>query len=65
MPWSSRDASRHTRKATSPKAKRQWSRVANSMLARGKSEGASVRAANAVVKGRKASRGRRRSGRRA
>ena len=50
MPWGARDATRHTKKARSPKAKRQWSHVANSMLRRGKSEGAAVRAANAVVK---------------
>lgn len=52
MPWTSKDAGRHTKKAKSPKAKRQWSAVANSMLGRGKSEGAAVRAANAVVKKR-------------
>lgn len=53
MPWKAGDARRHTKKAKSPKAKRQWSKVANSMLARGESEGAAVRAANAVVKRRK------------
>jgi len=52
MPWGSGDATRHTRKASSPVAKRQWSHVANSMLKRGASEGAAVRAANAVVKRR-------------
>lgn len=50
MPWDPKDATRHTKKARSPKRKRQWSKVANSMLASGKSEGAAVRAANAAVK---------------
>lgn len=55
MPWKASDAARHTKKAKSPKAKRQWRDVANSMLERGKSEGAAVRAANAVVKRRRKS----------
>ena len=59
MPWTSRDSSMHTKKARSSKEKRQWASVANSMLKRGKSEGAAVRAANAVVK-----RGKKRSSRR-
>lgn len=53
MPWKPKDAARHTKKAATPVAKRQWKDVANSMLKRGKSEGAAVRAANAVVKRRK------------
>ena len=50
MPWGSKDATRHTKKASSPKKQRQWSHVANAALARGQSEGAAVRQANAVVK---------------
>lgn len=49
MPWNSRNATRHTRKAKSRKAKRQWAKVANRALARGDSEGSAVRQANAVV----------------
>jgi hypothetical protein len=52
MPWQPGDAARHTKKARSPKAKRQWSKVANSALKRGMSEGSAVRQANAVVKKR-------------
>jgi uncharacterized protein YdaT len=52
MPWSASDAPRHTRKAKSPRAKRQWGHVANSMLKRGYSEGRAIRAANSVVKRR-------------
>ena len=53
MPWNSSDSTRHTKKARSPKDKRQWSAVANSMLKRGKSEGAATRAANSVIKRKK------------
>ena len=60
MPWDSGDASRHTKRATSGKSKRQWRSVANSALARGASEGSAVRQANAVVK-RASGRGKRRS----
>ena len=52
MPWRSSSAKSHTKKAKSPKAKRQWAHVANSMLKRGKSEGSAIRAANAAVKKR-------------
>lgn len=53
MPWDSRDASRHTHKAKSAKAKRQWRHVANGMLDRGYDEGTAIKAANSVVKRRK------------
>lgn len=53
MPWTSKDAQRHTHKAKSPKAQRQWSDVANSALSRGASEGSAIRQANAVVSRRK------------
>jgi hypothetical protein len=49
MPWSARDAKKHTKKANTAKKKRQWSHVANSVLKRGGSEGSAVRQANAVV----------------
>lgn len=52
MPWKPQDATRHTKKARSSKSKRQWSHVADSMLSRGASEGAAVRAANGVVRDR-------------
>jgi hypothetical protein len=63
MPWSPRDAMRHTKKAGSDKSKRQWRDVANSALSRGSSEGSAIRQANAVVKRGSGSRSRRRSGR--
>lgn len=53
MPWTSRSAKSHTKKAKSPKAKRQWSKVANSVLKATGSEARAIRAANASVKKRK------------
>ena len=53
MPWKAASAKKHTKKATTPKKKRQWSKVANSALKRGVSEGAAIRMANAAVKKRK------------
>jgi uncharacterized protein YdaT len=53
MPWTPKDATRHTKKAKDPKSQRQWSAVSNSMLKSGKSEGAAIRAANAAVAKRK------------
>jgi len=43
-------ASKHTRKANTPKRARQWRHVEESMAARGASRGAQIRAANAAVK---------------
>lgn len=50
MPWKSKDAGRFTKKAKTPKLKRMWQHIADRMLASGKSEGAAIRGANAVVK---------------
>jgi len=52
MPWTPKDAQRHTHKAKSAKAKRQWKDVANSALERGQSEASAIRQANAVIKRR-------------
>lgn len=52
MPWTSRSAKGHTKKAKSPKAKRQWAKTANSVLKRGGNEGMAIRIANAAVKRR-------------
>lgn len=52
MPWQPSDAQRHTKKADTPKAKRQWRDIANSALERTGNEGLAVREANGVVKKR-------------
>lgn len=49
MPWSERDAQRHTKKAKSPKAQRQWAKVAAAVLDKTEDEGRAVRAANSAV----------------
>jgi len=49
MPWTPKDAQRHTKKAAGTKAKKQWSEVANSELARTGDEGKAVRIANGVI----------------
>ena len=52
MPWTAADATRHTKKAKSPKAKRQWEHIADRLLASGKPEGQAIREANGVIKKR-------------
>lgn len=49
MPWGAKDAMRHTKKASSGAAQRQWAHVANAVLEGGGSEGSAVRQANGVV----------------
>ena len=43
-------AERFTKKANTPKKKRQWKHVEESALRRGASKGSAIRQANAVVK---------------
>lgn len=50
MPWTSRDARRFTKKASSIHARRVWAKTANSVLERTGDEGAAIKAANAAVK---------------
>lgn len=47
-----------SRKANTPKRKRQWKHVESSMLDRGASPGAAARAANGVIKRQTARKGR-------
>jgi hypothetical protein len=49
MPWKPSDATRHTKKAKSAIAKRQFADVANSILERTGDEGRAIRGANAAV----------------
>lgn len=49
MPWKPSDASGKIRKATTPKKRRQWARVANKTLAEDGSEGKAIRIANATL----------------
>lgn len=59
MPWSPSDGpARHTKKAKSPAAKKQWAAAANNVLAKTGDEGKAVRIANAAVAKRGKARGR-------
>ncbi len=49
MPWTARDAYRHTKKAATPHLQSQWSKVANSALEGGADEASAIRQANAAV----------------
>ena len=49
MPWTLEDAPSHTKKASTPKAKRLWADIANKVLAETGDEGRAIREANAVV----------------
>jgi hypothetical protein len=55
MPWSPDDAQRHSKKAKSGKAKKQWSAIANSILKKTGNDGEAVRIANGVIKKRQKS----------
>lgn len=52
MPWSPKDAARHTAKAKSKGAQTQWAAAANKVLEDTGDEGRAVRIANAAVKKR-------------
>ncbi len=58
MPGAAWNVRRHTRAANTPKRRRQWRHVADSMVRRGYSERRAIMAADAVV--RRAHRGSRR-----
>lgn len=53
MPWKPADATRKTKKASSPATKRQWAATANRVLEQSGDEGKAVRIANAAVAKRK------------
>jgi hypothetical protein len=53
MPWSAKDARKHTKSARTPKAKRQWAHVANGVLESSGSESRAIREANSVIARRK------------
>lgn len=51
MPWNEdSEATKHTHKAKSAKSKKQWRRVANSVLEKTGDEARAVRTANGVIK---------------
>ena len=52
MPWKSTDAASKTKKAKTPKQKREWRDVANNVLAKTGDEGRAIQTANGVLKKR-------------
>lgn len=58
MPWTAKDANKHTKKADTPAEKKQWAKTANAVLKSSKNEGKAVRVANAsIAKGDKKKKG--------
>lgn len=49
MPWTSRDAYSHTKKASTPHLQRMWAEIANSVLSSSGDEARAIREANAMV----------------
>jgi hypothetical protein len=52
MPWTARDAYRHTKSANTPSLQNQWASAANSHLEKTGDEAAAIRIANAAVASR-------------
>ena len=50
MPWKPTDAPHSTKKANTPKKRRQWSKVANSVLRKTGDDALAKREANSVIK---------------
>lgn len=50
MPWTPSTAQAHDKKASTPKKRRQWADIANSLYAKGVPEGQAIREANGVLK---------------
>jgi hypothetical protein len=61
MPWRPTDVSKHNRSVKSPKRKRQWTDVANSILERTGDDARAIRGANSVVKKSQSKRSRRKA----
>ncbi len=49
MPWTAKDATRHTKKADSPDLQNQWQATANSVLKQTGDDAKAIRIANAAV----------------
>ena len=47
MPWTAKDATKHDKGAKTPKLKRKWAHIANSVLKQTGSEAKAIRAASA------------------
>jgi len=61
VPWKPSQATKHNHSVKSPKRKRQWSAIANSVLKSTGDDGKAIRIANGVVKKSKSRHTRKRS----
>lgn len=61
MPWKPSEASEHTHRANTPKRRKMWRDVANSILKRTGDDARAIRGANSVVKKSQSRRTRKRS----
>ena len=61
VPWTPKQATKHNHSVKSPKRKRQWSSVANSILEKTGDDARAIRGANSAVKKSQSKRSRRRS----
>ena len=50
MPWTKKSAKRFTKKASTPRKRKAWAKIANKVLKRGGSDKSAIRIANAAVK---------------
>ncbi len=50
MPWTPSSAPSHNKGANTPKRRRQWADIANSLYRKGVPEGQAIREANGVLK---------------
>lgn len=49
MPWTARDATRHSKKAHTPELRKTWSTVANKVFHQSGDDAKAIRVANSVV----------------
>ena len=54
MPWNAGDASKKTKKASTPNLKKQWRDIANNVLSKTGDDAKAIKVANGVIKRRKA-----------
>ena len=50
MPWKAKSAKKFTKKASTPRKRKAWAKIANKVLKRGGSDRSAVRIANFAVK---------------
>ena len=53
MPWTAKEAKKHTKKANTPVKQRQWAHIADMVLAKTGDEAKAIREASGVIKKRK------------